>query len=56
MCEICSKLTIKTSVILQCCLLLTHFTRYSGVFIIDLQQVSAGWDMGILKHVKANIV
>ena len=42
--------------ILQCCQLLTHFTCYSGVFIIDLQQVSAGWDMGILKHVKANVV
>ena len=35
MCEICSQLTVKTAE--------RHFTHYSGVSIVNSEQVNAGW-------------
>ena len=50
-CEICSKWTIKTPerrqwlrYIYLYCQLWTDFTHYSVVFIIDFEQVNAGWE------------
>ena len=39
-CEICSKLTIKTPLVF---LLLTYFTLFSTVSIIELEQVNVTW-------------
>ena len=38
MCEVCSKLTIKTP---ECCLLLAYFTPFSIVSFVDFEQVNA---------------
>ena len=57
-CEICSKLTIKTSdrrsvTSLWCfyCYLWTDFTQCFGVFIVNTAQENAGWDNAQYKYV-----
>ena len=47
MCEICSKLIIKTPERRQATLILyicTQFVHCSSVFIIDFEQVNTSWD------------
>ena len=42
-CEICSKLTIKTVVLVCLLLTWTYFTPCSSVFIVNFEQVNACW-------------
>ena len=46
-CEICSKLTVKTPLASFWCfyrLLLTYFTTFSNVSIVNFKKASVGWD------------
>ena len=55
MCEICSKLTIKTPERRQATLMLyicTQFVHCSSVFIIDFEQVNTNWDECCAEPVK----